>query len=245
FTKHCTLRRTGLQDLRARRTETIDAISGKIRQTLASPVLAWTAGVVRRLRVRAIPAFKGKKGRGAPHVDRRGVLHRAGQSPLFPPQPLLLTSLAFPRASGLKSKAISQPAYFLPDGGFHGNQSRQAQRISWESAGRFWRNVQRRADSHGRQARLVQRPGGGRSANPGGTGKTHGDSRALHSRVVERAGGGRLRDVRCRNRKISPQRRTGLRDGGRQQPSVHARSVSGGACCDQGGRSTYRAIQDG
>src|SRR5271165_6848916 len=119
-------RRNGPKDLAGRRRETIDAARRKIRETVASPFLAWRAGVVRRRLVRALSLRKGQAGDGAAHAQCRRVLCRADQPPVFPAQPLLLTSLAFPGQNGLEFSAISRPTYFLPHGGTDGPRHGQA-----------------------------------------------------------------------------------------------------------------------
>src|SRR5580704_7361147 len=115
-------RRSGPKVLPARPTEAIDAASGKIRQTIASPFLARPAGMVWRRCVRTLSARKRQARCRATHAQRGRVLRRADQPPLFAAQPLLLTVLAFPQLNGLEFPASTQPTYFLPDGGTDGSR---------------------------------------------------------------------------------------------------------------------------
>src|SRR5580698_2195410 len=104
--KRRTSKRSGPKDLPAWLTETTDAhpASGKIRATIAPPLLARLAGMVWRHRVRTLFARKRQAGRGARRPQRGRVLRRADQSPLFTAQPLLLSVLAFTSLNGLKSR---------------------------------------------------------------------------------------------------------------------------------------------
>ena len=114
--------RSGPKDLPAQLTETIDthAANGKIRRTIAPPLLAGLAGMVWRRGVRTLFARKRQAGRGARSAQRGRVLYRADQSPLFAAQPLLLTGSCFPFLEEPRIPLISRPTYFLPDGGTYG-----------------------------------------------------------------------------------------------------------------------------
>src|SRR5580765_1911494 len=110
------LRRSGLRDLPARLTETTDAPIRKNRFVLCAPLLARIAGMVRRRRVRTLFACKRQAGRGTPHADRRRILRRASESPLFASQPLLLRRLpgwlATRLVIRLESRILARPPIF-------------------------------------------------------------------------------------------------------------------------------------
>jgi hypothetical protein len=98
--------RSGPKDLTARLTETIDthASNDKMRETIAPPLLARLAGMVWRRRVRTLFTRERQARCGARSPQCGRVLSGADQSPLFTAQPLLLTVLAFPSLSSLKSR---------------------------------------------------------------------------------------------------------------------------------------------
>src|SRR5712672_2602256 len=92
FTNRLTSPRAGPPTSPAPPTETTDANRHDCRLTFCSPLVARPSRMVRRRRLRKLSSFETHPVRHLPHPHARRVLCRTAQSPLFAPQPLLLTS---------------------------------------------------------------------------------------------------------------------------------------------------------
>src|SRR5580765_7856192 len=101
-------RRSGRRILPVRRKETTDALTFAHREKVAAQGLARAARMVRRCRLRTLPAIAHAAKRNAAMQPVSGrVLCRATQSALFPSQSLLLIGLGFCRLLSLPRLAYN------------------------------------------------------------------------------------------------------------------------------------------